>query len=276
MYWCSSSASARAEAWSWPNGFSTTTRASCVTPPRQAADDGAEQERRDLEVEDGGLRALDGLRDLSVGCVVREVSVVVREPLREPGDPNVGEQADAGLGHGEPVALAGDPVGAVERDADAGPHHHPVDQRDGGLHEALELPVERVFGRQRLDRVRPAELAPFRQFADVPAGAEGPVGGGANYHGVNLRIARPGGERGGHGCAHVRIERVERRRPIQGDQACRVVLPQDDVGRRISRRALTCICSRFPVFHWFFFHRLFPIFAINFWILTLATISGYI
>ena len=58
---------------------------------------------------------------------------------------------------------------------------------------------------------------------------------------------------------------------FQGDQACRVVLPQDDVGRRICRRALTCICSRFPVFHCFFFHRLFPIFAINFWILAFAT-----
>ena len=97
-----------------------------------------------------------------------------------------------------------------------------------------------------------------------------------DHHRVDLRIARPAGERGGHGGAHGRVERVERRRPIQGDQACRVVLAQDDVGRRISRRAQTCICSRFPVFHWFFFHRLFPIFAINFWILTLATISGYI
>ena len=85
----------------------------------------------------------------------------------------VREQADAGLGHGEAVALAGDPVRAVERDADAGAHHHPVDQRDGGLGEAVELPVERVFGRQRLDRVRPAAPAPFGHLADVAAGAEG-------------------------------------------------------------------------------------------------------
>ena len=32
MYWCSSSARARAEARSWPNGFSTTIRAVVVRP----------------------------------------------------------------------------------------------------------------------------------------------------------------------------------------------------------------------------------------------------
>ena len=53
MYWCSSSASARADARSWPNGFSTTTRAFVVSAGvGEALDDGAEQERRDLEVED--------------------------------------------------------------------------------------------------------------------------------------------------------------------------------------------------------------------------------
>ncbi len=50
---------------------------------RQAADHRSEERRRNLEVEDRGLRALDSLRDLGVGCVVGEVSVVVREPLRE-------------------------------------------------------------------------------------------------------------------------------------------------------------------------------------------------
>ena len=49
----------------------------------QAADHRPEEQRRNLEVEDRRLRALDSLRDLGVGCVVREVSVVVREPLRE-------------------------------------------------------------------------------------------------------------------------------------------------------------------------------------------------
>ena len=51
---------------------------------REAADDRAEERGRNLEVEDRALRALDRFRDLRVGGVVGEVSVAVREPLREP------------------------------------------------------------------------------------------------------------------------------------------------------------------------------------------------
>ena len=36
MYWCSSSASSVAEARSWPNGFSTTTRALAVRPASES------------------------------------------------------------------------------------------------------------------------------------------------------------------------------------------------------------------------------------------------
>ena len=58
MYWWSSSASARADSPSWPNGFSTTIRAFFVDAGlREALDDPAEEERRDLEVEDRALRA---------------------------------------------------------------------------------------------------------------------------------------------------------------------------------------------------------------------------
>ena len=87
----------------------------------------------------------------------------------------VGKEADAGLGHGKAVALAGDAMRAVERDADAGADHHPVDQRHGGLGEALELPVERIFRGQRFDRLRLAAAAPVGGLLDVAAGAEGAV-----------------------------------------------------------------------------------------------------
>ena len=50
---------------------------------RQAADNGAEERRRDLEVEDWAVRALDRLRHLGVRGVVGEVAVDVGESLRE-------------------------------------------------------------------------------------------------------------------------------------------------------------------------------------------------
>ena len=56
MYWWISAASACADCRSWPNGFSTTTRAFLVTPLiGEAFDHRPEQERRDLQVEDRSL-----------------------------------------------------------------------------------------------------------------------------------------------------------------------------------------------------------------------------
>ena len=53
MYWWISAASARAEARSWPNGFSTTTRAPAGQPGAgQVPDHHPEQRGRDLEIED--------------------------------------------------------------------------------------------------------------------------------------------------------------------------------------------------------------------------------
>ncbi len=75
MYWCSSSASARADSRSWPNGFSTTTRAFFVRPAvGESLHDRAEEERRDLEVEHRSLRALDRGADPLVRLGVGEVA----------------------------------------------------------------------------------------------------------------------------------------------------------------------------------------------------------
>ena len=87
MYWCSSSASALADAVIVPERLLDDDPRICRHARfRQAADDRSEERRRNLEVEDWGLHALDRLRDLGVGCVVREISMVVREPLREPSE----------------------------------------------------------------------------------------------------------------------------------------------------------------------------------------------
>jgi hypothetical protein len=49
----------------------------------QALDDPAEEERRDLEVEDGSLRAVDRLRDALVGRLLAEVAGHVGKAVRE-------------------------------------------------------------------------------------------------------------------------------------------------------------------------------------------------
>ena len=50
---------------------------------REPLHDPAEEERRDLEVEDRGLRTVDRLCDALVGGVVSEVAGDVREPVGE-------------------------------------------------------------------------------------------------------------------------------------------------------------------------------------------------
>ncbi len=202
---------------------------------------------------------------------------LVRHAGEGPADAVVREEADAGLGHGKAVALAGDAVRAIERDADAGADHHPVDERHGGLGEALEQPIERIFRRQGLDRLCLAAPAPLGGLLDVAAGAKGPVGGGGDHDRINLGIAAPAWDGTGDGRTHGGGQRIERSRPVQRDQADGAIRANADIAIRASRRLVaTSSIGRTRVFHPFFFHRLFPLLALNFWILTTVTISSYI
>ena len=73
-----------ADSRSWPNGFSTTTRAPFVGPaPREARDDGPEQRGWDLEVEDRPRLPLDRGGNARVRLRIGEVAPVVRELLSE-------------------------------------------------------------------------------------------------------------------------------------------------------------------------------------------------
>ena len=78
-------ASARAEARSWPNGFSTTTRCPLATQvvPRQPRDHGREQRRRDLEVEGREAGAHRAPRPAARRSRVAEVAADVSQPLGE-------------------------------------------------------------------------------------------------------------------------------------------------------------------------------------------------
>src|SRR5258705_162151 len=64
---------------------------------------------------------------------------------QEPGPPDVRKEADADLGHREVEPVAGDAMGAVDRDADTATHHDAVDQRHIRLAVALDLGIEPVL-----------------------------------------------------------------------------------------------------------------------------------
>ena len=82
MYWCNSRARSRAEsqvvAERLLDDYASVRRQACLG---KALNDPAEQERRDLEVEDRHVRPLDRLAHASVRGRVREVAGDVREPV---------------------------------------------------------------------------------------------------------------------------------------------------------------------------------------------------
>ena len=84
----------------------------------------------------------------------------IRHASESPAHPVIGKQPDGGLGHGEAIAFAGDPVRAVQRYADARTHCHPIDERNGRLGEAFEQPAQRIFLGQRPDGPPPCCCVP--------------------------------------------------------------------------------------------------------------------
>ena len=64
---------------------------------------------------------------------------------KEPGAAHIGEEADAGLGHGEQGVLGDQPMGAVDRHPDAAAHDHTVDERHIGLGIGVNTVIEAIF-----------------------------------------------------------------------------------------------------------------------------------
>ncbi len=114
---------------------------------RQAADDGAEQRGRDLEVEDRELRISDRLRDLGVRVGVGEVAVDVGQALREPLEDLL---VDLLARRDDRFASTIDELlerPVVEGDAD-----------DGAVEEAARLePVQRAVGHDAREVARDPE-----------------------------------------------------------------------------------------------------------------------
>ena len=81
------------------------------------------------------------------------------EPRQEPRRPDVGEKADADLGHREDEAFVHDPMGRVHHEPDAAAHRDAARQDDDRLGIGLDPSIELIF------------LAPERQLGVMVAGA---------------------------------------------------------------------------------------------------------
>jgi hypothetical protein len=97
---------------------------------------------------------------------------LARQARQEIGAADIGEEPDAGLGHGEDQPFGRHPVAAVHRHADAPAHDDAVDQRDVRLGKALDQRVQHVLAAKEPEHLGVLRPAPVIERADVAAGAE--------------------------------------------------------------------------------------------------------
>ncbi len=183
---------------------------------------------------------------------------LVRQTRQHAADAVVGKKSDAGLGHGEPVPLASHAMRAVQGNADPTPHHHSIDQGDSGLGEAVERPVEGVFGSERAARVGDPATAPFGHLAHIASGAKGPLRGRSDEQRIHLRVAHPSRYGGCQLPAHGIRQGVEGLRAVQGDDGRRSLDAEQDIAPSLRRRRLICLILQFDRSHAALIHKLFP------------------
>ena len=142
---------------------------------------------------------------------------------QEPAAADIGKQADAAFRHGEQGALGRNAVRAMHRKPDPAAHGHPVDQRHIGLGIVMDAPVQHVFAAEEVGvgmvgHPRRALRPGIVDRHQIAAGTEGPVAGPAHHHRMDRRVVGPGQESGLHGLDHLQGQRVERPRPVEGNE----------------------------------------------------------
>ena len=143
------------------------------------------------------------------------------QPRQIPSAADIGKQADAGFGHGEPGMLGRDPVATRQRDADAAAHRDAVHEGDHRLHIAEQLVVHPVFGVEERARRGPVLSTAFREHPDVAAGAEATPLGVVDQHRPDPDIDPPRLQRVQHRHAHRGIQRMDRSGSVEPDPADR-------------------------------------------------------
>src|SRR6266852_1869508 len=108
---------------------------------------------------------------------------LARQTRQEPGRPNIGKEADADFGHGEPEPVARYAMRAVDRDADAAAHDDAVDQCHIGFTVVFDAGIERIFCAKEIERllVTPG-VSEVIERAQIAARREGsPAVGGYDH-----------------------------------------------------------------------------------------------
>ena len=179
----------RASRLDWPAGSLNAAMASSTLPPAGSASRAisapslAEGTRR---VAEAGVDGIGRAHDLAGQAEVD--ARLARRVRQQPGAADVGDQADAGLRHGELRALGDDAVARVAGQADAAAHDDAVLDGDERLGIAADQRVEPVLVAPERARQRRALRAAVVQAAHVAAGAQAALAGAVEHHQLDGRI----------------------------------------------------------------------------------------
>jgi hypothetical protein len=169
-----------------------------------------------------------------------------RQARQMPAAADVGEKPDAGLRHGETGPLGRNAIARRHGQPHPAAHGHPVHDRDDRLGIVEQQRVQLVLDEEEPPRRHAVPRAALRQHADVAAGAEAALAGMVDQHGVDGGIASPADQRQDHRLAHGRVQRMQRRRPVQGQPANAVLNPDQHLIAAHERAMMTFIISVEP------------------------------
>ena len=140
------------------------------------------------------------------------------EPRQRVGGADVGNHADAGLGHGDQRALGRDAVCAVHRQSDAASHGDAVDERDVRLGVFGDRLVHPVFVMEEALPIGRSGAAGGVDRHDIAPGAKGAAAAAANDNGFHRVVGQPVEQLPVPGDAHRAVERIQRLRPVEGGE----------------------------------------------------------
>jgi len=104
----------------------------------------------------------------------------------------------------------------MHRQANPTAHRHPMHQSQNGFWKIMKRDIHPILDRKKGARLGTIQSAACRQHPDIPTGTKPPRALGViNHHQVHAIINRPFRERLQNVCTHLRIQCVQRLRPVQ-------------------------------------------------------------
>jgi len=153
-----------------------------------------------------------------------------RRAGQQPAAADIGDQADAGFGHGDLGGIADDPVAGMAADADAAAHDEALHEGQDGLGVIGDGRIHAVFVEEEARALGViAGAASMIDGGNIAAGAKSLVAGSVDDDQIDQGVIAPVLQRRMDRPRHVMAERVQRLRAVEGDPTGAAVAADDQI-----------------------------------------------